>query len=44
MCWIEQSIHGNFPDFACLVDRLIELALEEDLGPGGRHHPGSYPP
>lgn len=34
MCWIEQSIHGNFPDFACLVDRLIELALEEDLGPG----------
>uniref|UniRef100_A0A7C3Z218 Probable nicotinate-nucleotide pyrophosphorylase [carboxylating] n=1 Tax=Desulfobacca acetoxidans TaxID=60893 RepID=A0A7C3Z218_9BACT len=34
MCWIEQSLHGNFPDFACLVDRLIELALEEDLGPG----------
>jgi nicotinate-nucleotide pyrophosphorylase (carboxylating) len=34
MCWLEQSIHGNFPDFACLVDRLIELALEEDLGPG----------
>jgi nicotinate-nucleotide pyrophosphorylase (carboxylating) len=27
-------MHGNFPDFACLVDRLIELALEEDLGPG----------
>jgi nicotinate-nucleotide pyrophosphorylase (carboxylating) len=25
---------GGFPDFACLVDRLIELALEEDLGPG----------
>ncbi len=34
MCWIEQSIQGNFPDFSCLVDRLIELALEEDLGPG----------
>ncbi len=34
MCWIEQSIHGNFPEFDCLVDRLIELALEEDLGPG----------
>jgi nicotinate-nucleotide pyrophosphorylase (carboxylating) len=34
MCGIEQSIHGNFPDFACLVDRLIELAFEEDLGPG----------
>jgi nicotinate-nucleotide pyrophosphorylase (carboxylating) len=34
MCWLEQSIHGNFPDFACLVDRLIELAFEEDLGPG----------
>jgi nicotinate-nucleotide pyrophosphorylase (carboxylating) len=34
MCWIEQSLFGNFPDFACLVDRLIELALEEDLGPG----------
>jgi hypothetical protein len=34
MCWIEQSLQGNFPDFACLVDRLIELALEEDLGPG----------
>jgi nicotinate-nucleotide pyrophosphorylase (carboxylating) len=34
MCWIEPSIHGNFPDFDCLVDRLIELALEEDLGPG----------
>ena len=24
----------NFPDFAPLVDRLIDLALEEDLGPG----------
>jgi len=34
MCWIEQSIKGSFPDFSCLVDRLIELALEEDLGPG----------
>jgi nicotinate-nucleotide pyrophosphorylase (carboxylating) len=34
MCGIEPNIHGNFPDFACLVDRLIELALEEDLGPG----------
>jgi nicotinate-nucleotide pyrophosphorylase (carboxylating) len=34
MCWIEQSIYGNFPEFDCLVDRLIELALEEDLGPG----------
>jgi nicotinate-nucleotide pyrophosphorylase (carboxylating) len=34
MCWIEQSVQGNFPDFSCLVDRLIELALEEDLGPG----------
>ena len=34
MCGIEQSIHGNFPEFDCLVDRLIELALEEDLGPG----------
>ena len=34
MCWIEQSVKGSFPDFSCLVDRLIELALEEDLGPG----------
>lgn len=34
MCWIEQSLHGNFPEFDCLVDRLIDLALEEDLGPG----------
>jgi nicotinate-nucleotide pyrophosphorylase (carboxylating) len=34
MCGIEPNTHGNFPDFACLVDRLIELALEEDLGPG----------
>jgi nicotinate-nucleotide pyrophosphorylase (carboxylating) len=34
MCWIEQSVEGSFPDFSCLVDRLIELALEEDLGPG----------
>jgi len=24
----------NFPNFAPLVDRLIDLALEEDLGPG----------
>jgi nicotinate-nucleotide pyrophosphorylase (carboxylating) len=24
----------HFPDFAPLVDRLIDLALEEDLGPG----------
>jgi nicotinate-nucleotide pyrophosphorylase (carboxylating) len=24
----------HFPDFAFLVDRLIDLALEEDLGPG----------
>jgi nicotinate-nucleotide pyrophosphorylase (carboxylating) len=24
----------NFPDFAPLVDRLIDLALEEDVGPG----------
>lgn len=34
MCWLEHSVAGGFPDFACLVDRLIELALEEDLGPG----------
>lgn len=34
MCWIEQSLHGNFPEFDCSVDRLIDLALEEDLGPG----------
>jgi len=34
MCLLEQSIHGNFPDFAPLVDRLIDLALEEDIGPG----------
>lgn len=34
MCWLEQSVAAGFPDFACLVDRLIELALEEDLGPG----------
>jgi nicotinate-nucleotide pyrophosphorylase (carboxylating) len=34
MCWIEQTIYGNFPEFDCLVDRLIGLALEEDLGPG----------
>jgi nicotinate-nucleotide pyrophosphorylase (carboxylating) len=29
-----QSLHGNFPGFTPLVERLIELALEEDLGPG----------
>jgi nicotinate-nucleotide pyrophosphorylase (carboxylating) len=29
-----RSMLENFPDFPCLVDRLIDLALEEDLGPG----------
>jgi|YNPNPStandDraft_1061719.scaffolds.fasta_scaffold00060_33 nicotinate-nucleotide pyrophosphorylase (carboxylating) len=34
MCWLEQNSTAGFPEFYCLVDRLIELALEEDLGPG----------
>jgi nicotinate-nucleotide pyrophosphorylase (carboxylating) len=34
MYWLEQSMHDNFPNFSSLVDRLIDLALEEDLGIG----------
>jgi nicotinate-nucleotide pyrophosphorylase (carboxylating) len=31
---IEPRAQGSLPYFSCLVDRLIELALEEDVGPG----------
>ncbi len=34
MASIASILPGSFPQFAPLVDRLIDLALEEDLGPG----------
>jgi nicotinate-nucleotide pyrophosphorylase len=31
---IDPKVEGSFPHLSPLVDRLIELALEEDVGPG----------
>jgi nicotinate-nucleotide pyrophosphorylase (carboxylating) len=34
MFHLDPKAQGGLPHFSCLVDRLIELALEEDVGPG----------
>lgn len=38
------ELPGNFPDFSSHLDRLIDLALEEDLGPGDVTTRGLIPP